>query len=157
MRIRFPPKKQTVRAIGTPRERGYANSVSASRWTRARRGSSAGGRQKPQRNLYNLHSLGETTDSPTEEQFTLGNIAAELELEPRRANLFGAIDDAADGPADEADGQDEPPTRPTAPPREKGVRFHCFVSERGYATSVAPKKVWPREGGYLNSVLDGTI
>ena len=94
-------------------------------------------------------------DSPSEEQFTLGNVAAELELEPRRANLFGAIDDAADGPADEADGQDEPPTRPTAPPREKGVRFHCFVSERGYATSVAPKKVWPREGGYLNSVLDG--
>ena len=32
----------------------------------------------------------------------------ELELEPRRANLLGAIDDAADGPADEADGQDEP-------------------------------------------------
>ena len=37
-----------------------------------------------------------------------GNIAAELELEPRRANLLGAFDDAADGPADEADGQDEP-------------------------------------------------
>jgi hypothetical protein len=47
-------------------------------------------------------------DSPSEEQFTLGNVAAELELEPRRANLLGAFDDAADGPADEADGQDEP-------------------------------------------------
>jgi hypothetical protein len=69
------------------------------------------------------YTLLRETDSPSEEQFTLDNIAAELELEPRRANLFGAIDDAADGPADEADGQDEPPTRPTAPPREKGVRF----------------------------------
>ena len=47
-------------------------------------------------------------DSPLEEQFTLGNVAAELELEPRRANLLGAFDDAADGPADAADGQDEP-------------------------------------------------
>ena len=37
-----------------------------------------------------------------------GNVAAELELEPRRANLLGAFEDAADGPADEADGQDEP-------------------------------------------------
>ena len=27
---------------------------------------------------------------------------------PRRANLVGAYDDAADGPADEADGLDEP-------------------------------------------------
>ena len=46
-------------------------------------------------------------DSPSEEQFTLGNVAAELELEPRRANLLGAFDDAADGqdePADAADG-----------------------------------------------------
>ena len=41
-------------------------------------------------------------------KFTLGNVAAELELEPRRANLLGAFDDTADGPADEADGQDEP-------------------------------------------------
>ena len=32
---------------------------------------------------------------------------AELELEPRRANLLGAFDDATDGFADEADGQDE--------------------------------------------------
>ncbi len=40
-------------------------------------------------------------DSPSEEQLTLGNIAAELELEPRRANLLGAFDDA-----DDADGQD---------------------------------------------------
>ena len=47
-------------------------------------------------------------DSPSEEHFTLGNVAAELELEPRRANLLGAFDDAADGPADQADGQDEP-------------------------------------------------
>ena len=46
-------------------------------------------------------------DSPSEEQFTLGNVAAELELEPRRANLLGAFDDEADGqdePADAADG-----------------------------------------------------
>ena len=35
-------------------------------------------------------------DSPSEELFTLGNIAAELELEPRRANLL-----------DDADGQDD--------------------------------------------------
>ena len=47
-------------------------------------------------------------DSPSEEQFTLGNVAVELELEPRRANLLGVFDDAADGPADEAGGQDEP-------------------------------------------------
>jgi hypothetical protein len=47
-------------------------------------------------------------DSPSEEQFTLGNVAAEFELEPRRANLLGTFDDAADGPDDEADGQDEP-------------------------------------------------
>ena len=38
----------------------------------------------------------------------LRRLAAELELEPRRANLLGAFDDAADGPADEADGQGEP-------------------------------------------------
>ena len=109
-RIRFPQKKQTVRAIGTPRERGYANSVSASRWIRGRQGSSADG------TFYNYtsHSRGAMpavlapADSPSEEQFTLGNVAAELELEPRRANLLGAFDDAADGPADEADGQDEP-------------------------------------------------
>ena len=44
----------------------------------------------------------------SEEQFTLGNVAAELDLEPRRANLLGAFEDAADGHADEADGQDEP-------------------------------------------------
>ena len=36
--------------------------------------------------------------NPPEEQFTLGN-----ELEPRRANLLGAFDDA-----DDADGQDYP-------------------------------------------------
>ena len=46
-------------------------------------------------------------DSPSEEQFTLGTVAVELELEPRRANLHSAFDDAAEGP-DEADGQDEP-------------------------------------------------
>ena len=51
-------------------------------------------------------------DSPTETQFTLGNVAAELELEPRRANLLGAFDDAADGPADEANGLDEPTVAP---------------------------------------------
>ena len=51
-------------------------------------------------------SAGELGGRPT--KFTLGNVAAELELEPRRANLLGAFEDAADGPADEADGQDEP-------------------------------------------------
>jgi hypothetical protein len=76
-------------------------------------------------------------DSPSEEQFTLGNVATELELELRRANLLGAFDDADDGPDDEADGQDEPfDARPTAPPHEKGVHFHCFLSERGYAILV---------------------
>ena len=49
-----------------------------------------------------------TIDPPSEEQFTLGNVVAELELEPRRANLLGAFDDAADGPDDEADGQGDP-------------------------------------------------
>ena len=60
-------------------------------------------------NFYNYtsHSRGSMpailapADSPSEEQLTLGNIAAELELEPRRANLLGAFDDA-----DDADGQD---------------------------------------------------
>ena len=45
-------------------------------------------------------------DSPSEEQFTLGNVAAELELEPRRANLLGAFNDAAD------DDEDEPTEAP---------------------------------------------
>ena len=75
-----------------------------------------GGRPKKAAALgnYTSHSRGSMpailapADSPSEEQFTLGNVAAELELEPRRANLLGAFDDAADGPADEADGQDEP-------------------------------------------------
>ena len=89
-------------------------------------------------------------DSPSEEQFTLGNVTAELELEPRRANLLGAFDDAVDGPDDEADGQEMSPSRrPTAPPREKGVRFHCFLSERGYAILVAPSKGTGRRGGVL--------
>ena len=63
---------------------------------------------------YTSHSRGSMpvilapTDSPSEEQFTLGNVATELELEPRRANLLGAFDDAVDGPDDEAYGQDEP-------------------------------------------------
>ena len=30
-------------------------------------------------------------DSPSDEQLTLGDVAAELELEPRRANLLGAF------------------------------------------------------------------
>ena len=47
-------------------------------------------------------------DASSEEQFTLGNVAAELELEPRRATLRGAFADSVDGPDDEADGQDEP-------------------------------------------------
>jgi hypothetical protein len=33
--------------------------------------------------------------TPSEEKFTLGDVAAELELEPRRANLLGAF--VADG------------------------------------------------------------
>ncbi len=57
---------------------------------------------------YTSHSRGSMpailapADSPSEEQFTLGNVAAELELEPRRANLLGAFDDA-----DDANGQDD--------------------------------------------------
>ena len=42
-------------------------------------------------------------DPPSEEQFTLSNIATEFELEPRRPNLFDAFNDAND-----FDGQDEP-------------------------------------------------
>ena len=63
--------------------------------------------------IYTSHSRGSMpavlapSDSPSEEQFTLGNVATEIELEPRRANLLGAFDDDADRPADEA-GQDEP-------------------------------------------------
>jgi len=45
-------------------------------------------------------------DSLSEEQFTLGKVAAELELEPRRANLLGAFNDAAD------DDEDEPTEAP---------------------------------------------
>ena len=68
---------------------------------------------------YTSHSRGSMpsilapADSPSEEQFTLGNVAVELELEPRRANLLGA-DDVADGP-DEADEQDEPADGADAP------------------------------------------
>jgi len=54
---------------------------------------------------YTSHSRGSIlapADSPSEEQFMLGNVAAELELEPRRTNLLGAFDDA-----DDADGQDD--------------------------------------------------
>ena len=57
---------------------------------------------------YTSHSRGSMpavlapADSPSEEQFTLGNVAAELDLEPRRANLLGAFNDA-----DNADGQDD--------------------------------------------------
>ena len=56
---------------------------------------------------YTSHSRGSMptilapADSPSEEQFTPGNVAAELELEPRRANLLG---DATGSFADEADG-----------------------------------------------------
>ena len=102
-RIRFPQKKQTVRAIGTPRERGYANSVSASRWTRARWEARRAAVDTGNFYNYTSHSCGSMpavlapANSPSEEQFTLGNVAAELELEPRRANLLGAFDDAADG------------------------------------------------------------
>ena len=51
-------------------------------------------------------SAGELGGRPTK-AVSLGK-RAELELEPRRANLLGAFENAADGPADEADGQDEP-------------------------------------------------
>ena len=108
------------------RERGYANSVSASAEVFAKDEFKQGlvrafvkvglAESVNTGNFcnYTSHSRGSMpavlgpADSPSEEQFTLGNVAAELELEPRRANLLGAFDDAADGPADEADGQDEP-------------------------------------------------
>jgi hypothetical protein len=53
---------------------------------------------------YTSHSRGSThtvlapADSQSEEQFTLGNVAAELELEPRRANLLGAFETPTTGP-----------------------------------------------------------
>ena len=62
----------------------------------------------PRSKRGSMPSILAPADSPSEEQFTLGNVAVELELEPRRANLLGAFDDAANGPADEAVGQDEP-------------------------------------------------
>ena len=109
-RIRFTEKKQIVREFGTPIKRGYANSVSALRWIRGRRGSSADGTfyNYTSRSRGSMPVILAPADSPSEEQFTLGNVATELELEPRRANLLGAFDDADDGPDDEADGQDEP-------------------------------------------------
>ena len=102
-----------------------AHFIGPSAWTHARRARSAGGRRRPPRwvfvkaglaesvdtgDFYNYtsHSRGSMpsilapADSPSEEQFTLGSIAAELELEPRRANLLGAFDDA-----DDANGQDD--------------------------------------------------
>ena len=57
---------------------------------------------------YASHSRGSMpavlapAESPSKERFTLGNVAAELELEPRRTYLLGASDDA-----DDADGQDD--------------------------------------------------
>jgi hypothetical protein len=78
----------------------------------ARSAGALGGRPTKVRHgqLYNYtsHSRGSMpavlapADSPSEDQFTLGNVSAELELEPRRANLLGASDDA-----DDADGQDD--------------------------------------------------
>ena len=79
---------------------------------------------------YTSHSRGSMpvslapADSPSEEQFTLGNIAAEFELEPRRPNLFDAFNDG-----DDFDGQDDPLDVPAA-----GVRLNGFVSKRVYAT-----------------------
>ena len=81
---------------------------------------------------YTSHSRGSMpvslapADLPSEEQFTLGNIAAEFELEPRRPNLFDAFNDA-----DDFDGQDEPLDVPDA---AVGVRLNGFVSKRVYAT-----------------------
>ena len=65
-------------------------------------------------------------DSPSEEQFTLSNVATELELEPRRTNLIGAF--AATGPPTRPMGRMSPPTRATTAPRKIGARFYCFVS-----------------------------
>jgi hypothetical protein len=70
-------------------------------------------------------------DSPSEERFTLGNVATELELEPRRAYVLGTFDGAPKGPTTRPTDRTSPSTRPTALPREKGVRFYCFVSKRG--------------------------
>jgi len=67
----------------------------------------------PRSKRGSMPSILAPADSPSEEQFTLGNVAVELELEPRRANLLGA-DDVADGP-DEADEQDEPADGADAP------------------------------------------
>ena len=53
--------------------------------------------------IYTRHSRGSMpvilapADSPSEQQFTLGNVVAELEAEPRRADLLGAFDDADRG------------------------------------------------------------
>ena len=79
-------------------------------------------------------------DSPSEEQFTLGNVATELELEPRRASVLGTFDDAPTGPTTRPTDRKSPSTRPTALPREKGVRFYCFVSKRGPAILVEATK-----------------
>ena len=96
-------------------------------------------------NLYNYtsHSRGSIptvlalADSPSEEQFTLGNVAAELDLEPRRANLLGAFDDAADGPAaDEADGQDEPANAADGAAAGKGCAHICYAVKRVRDSSV---------------------
>ena len=57
-------------------------------------------------------------DLPSEEQFTFGNFTAELELEPRRANLLGAPSTTT--PTGPPTGRTSPPTRPTAVPRERG-------------------------------------
>ena len=63
---------------------------------------------------YASHSRGSMpgilapADSPPKEEFMLGNVAVELELEPRRVNLSGAFEAVAGGPADESDCMDEP-------------------------------------------------
>ena len=78
---------------------------------------------------YASHSRGSMpgilapADSPPEGEFMLGNVAVELELEPRRVNLSGAFEAVAGGPADESDCMDEPGSGATC----EGGALHVFV------------------------------
>ena len=84
-------------------------------------------------------------DSPSEELFTLGNIAAELELEPRRANLL-----------DNADGQDDlAPDAPNGAAALKGCAHISYVVKRVRGLSAGPKKVAGKSGVRLTSAVHG--
>lgn len=61
--------------------------------------------------------------SPSVEQLTLGIVAAELELEPHRAQ-HGAFDDDTDRPTNDEDGQEQPADAAWAAPRDRGA--HTF-------------------------------